>query len=249
LTFITLMLGLLSTVAVAAGTESVEGGMASSSAPLHANLGADLGAGGATATVKQTMDAGRYTYIEVETGEGLRWIAGPQTKVKVGDSVLLSGGMRMANFYSKHLDRTFDELFLVGAIILASGGQAGTEIPAASGNGAAEPPAAVVTGIARAEGGHTIAEILADRTAFTGKQVAVRGQVVKVNSRILGKNWIHLEDGTAGPGGVKNLVVTSDGTATVGSTVLVRGTVATDRDFGAGYSYEVLVEDASIEAE
>jgi len=106
-----------------------------------------------------------------------------------------------------------------------------------------------VTGIAPAEGGATIAEVLTQRTALSGKQIAVRGQVVKVNSRILGKNWIHLEDGTAGPGGTKNLVVTTDDTASVGSVVLVRGTVATDKDFGAGYSYEVLIEDASVETE
>jgi hypothetical protein len=246
---ITLMLGSLSTVAAAAGDESVEGDSAPPPAVHYAPSRANPGAGGSTGKVTQTMDADRYTYIEVETREGLRWFAGPQTKVKVGDSVVLSGGMRMGNFYSKHLDRTFDELFLVGAIGLAPGGQAGTASSVSSGSGAAEPAAAAVTGIARAEGGHTIAEILADRAALTGKPVVVRGQVVKVNSRILGKNWIHLEDGTAGPGGVKNLVVTTHGTAEVGSTVVVRGTVATDKDFGAGYSYEVLIEDASVKAE
>jgi hypothetical protein len=243
---ITLMLGSLSTVAVAAGDESVEGDSAPPPALHHAPSRANPGAGGSTGKVTQTMDTDRYTYMEVGTPEGLRWFAGPQTKVKVGDSVILSGGVRMPNFYSKHLDRTFDELFLVGAIGVASGGQASS---ASSGSGAAEPTAAAVTGIARAEGGHTIAEILADRTALNGKPVVVRGQVVKINSRILGRNWIHLEDGTAGPGGVKDLVVTTDGTAEVGSTVLVRGTVATDKDFGSGYSYEVLIEDASVKAE
>jgi hypothetical protein len=121
----------------------------------------------------------------------------------------------------------------------------------ALGNGTAtEPPVEIdVSGIERVEGGYTIAEIFENRARLAGQEVAVRGKVVKFNSEILGRNWIHLQDGTVGPGGAKDLVVTSDEVAEVGSTVIVRGTVVTDEDFGYGYAYDVLIHEASVTVE
>ena len=71
------------------------------------------------------------------------------------------------------------------------------------------------------------------------------GKVVKYNAMIMGKNWIHLQDGTGEPGS-NDLTVTTQGTAFVGDTVLVRGNIGLDRDMGAGYRYDVLIEDATI---
>jgi hypothetical protein len=72
--------------------------------------------------------------------------------------------------------------------------------------------------------------------------------VVKFISGIMGKNWLHLRDGTGAPGS-DDLTVTTDATVETGSTVVVRGTVTTDRDFGAGYKYELIIEDAEITVE
>jgi hypothetical protein len=66
--------------------------------------------------VTQTMDVPQYTYVEIATGNGLVWAAGPVTPVEVGDSVELSNGIQMVNFHSTTLDRTFDEIYLVPAI-------------------------------------------------------------------------------------------------------------------------------------
>jgi len=41
-------------------------------------------------------------------------------------------------------------------------------------------------------------------------------------------------------------VVTTKDTPTVGQTVLIEGTVSTNKDFGAGYTYAVIVEKAAI---
>jgi hypothetical protein len=71
-------------------------------------------------TVTQTMDVAQYTYVEVDTGKGLLWAAGPLTPVKVGDSVELSNTMSMANFHSTALDRTFDKIHLAPKIQVKS---------------------------------------------------------------------------------------------------------------------------------
>lgn len=115
---------------------------------------------------------------------------------------------------------------------------------------AQQPGAAVdLSGIARAEGGKTVAEVYGEKDALAGQNVRVRGKVVKVNSGIMGKNWLHIRDGS-GSDGTNDLTVTTTGALpTVGDTVVVNGTVAINRDFGAGYSYDVIVEEAEVTVE
>ena len=102
--------------------------------------------------------------------------------------------------------------------------------------------------VARAEGplGRTVAEIGAQRPKLAGKPVRVRGVVVKVNAGILGHTFLHLQDGSAGDAGPADLAVTTDAEPPLGSTVLVEGTLAVDKDFGSGYRYPVLLENARL---
>jgi hypothetical protein len=108
-----------------------------------------------------------------------------------------------------------------------------------------------LSGIAKAEGGKTVGELFSESTALTGKQVSVRGKVVKVNAQIMGKNWLHLRDGSGSDADATNdLTVTTAGELPkVGDTVLVTGQVTTNKDFGMGYQYPVLVEDAEVKVE
>ena len=104
--------------------------------------------------------------------------------------------------------------------------------------------------VAKAEGatGRTVAGLHAERDDLSGKTVALRGKVVKYTAGIMGRNWIHLQDGTGNAtDGTHDVTVTSSGTTAVGEIILVEGTVAVDKDFGAGYRYAVIVEDASVE--
>lgn len=112
-------------------------------------------------------------------------------------------------------------------------------------------PAASVdlSGIAKADGGRTVAEVFAAKADLAGQEVLVRGRVVKSNPGVMGKNWLHVRDGSGGEG-TNDLTVTTTGAAPqVGDTVLVKGTVALDRDLGMGYRYEVIVEDAAVTIE
>lgn len=106
-----------------------------------------------------------------------------------------------------------------------------------------------LTGIARAEGGKTVAEIFEQKDALAGKEVVLRAKVVKVNLGIMGRNWFHLRDGTKTSTGIDDLTVTSSGVAEVGATVVARGRVTLNKDFGFGYRYEVLIEDTTIQPE
>lgn len=210
-----------------------------------------------TGKVVQTMDAGSYTYAEIEADGRKVWVAAPRTPVAVGDTVSVPAGMVMQNFSSKSLGRTFEEVWFVAAIRApgaaaapAPGGSAAAKapepIPAHRGNGAAPKTGALVAAIAKVADGYTVAELYAQKADLAGKPVAVRGKVTKYNAAILGKNWLHIDDGS---GAGKDLTVTTAATAKVGDTVVVRGVLGADRDFGAGYRYDLIIEDAVVIAE
>ena len=162
------------------------------------------------------------------------------------------------------LNRTLGSLLALTVAVAVSGCNkepaattaAAPEAPAAT-MPAAEPhptPAAPteavdLSGIAKADGGKTIAEVFAEKDQLAGQPVVFRGKVVKTNPNIMGKNWLHVRDGS-GAEGTNDLTVTTAGTVpNVGDTVVVKGTVALNKDFGMGYQYDIIVEDAEVTVE
>lgn len=204
--------------------------------------------------VLETMNAANYTYARVQTDSGEKWVAGPQTTLKVGDQVEWPGGVEMKNFTSKSMGKTFESILFVDRLGLAGAAAPAAAAPHGAGGAphaalAGKADAVDVKGIAKAEGGLTVAEVFDRRAELDGKEVTVRGKVVKFNAGVMNRNWIHLRDGSAGKAGENDLTVTGDSTAAVGDTVIVKGKVALSRDFGFGYHYDVLVEGASVKVE
>jgi len=200
--------------------------------------------------VLETMSAAGYTYLRVKTEDGEIWAAGPQTVLAVGERVNLGAGALMPAFESKALERTFDEIFFVSAIeVVGRSDAAGSTAAMPAGHPSVKPTAAVAAGsLQKAEGGSTIAELFARRGELAGQKVLVRGKVVKFTANIMGRNWIHLQDGT-GDADSNDLTVTTADAASIGDVVVVQGTAAVDKDFGAGYHYALIVEQASVQLE
>ena len=111
---------------------------------------------------------------------------------------------------------------------------------------AAPTQAVDLTGIAKAEGGKTVAEVFTGKDQLAGQKVIVRGKVVKANANIMGKNWLHVRDGSGAEGTNDLTVTTSSAVPSVGDIVLVTGTVLLNKDFGMGYKYPVIIEDAEV---
>ena len=195
-----------------------------------------------TGTVVETTNSGGYTYVKLDAGpDGEIWAAGLSTQIAVGDDVSIFGGTLMREFESKTLNRTFKNIYFARALRVVGRGPGASSAPEPQGTLEADP----TIDVEKIEGGHTVAEIFEGAEVLSGRDVVVRGQVVKFNGGILGTNWLHVRDGT-GTTGSDDLTVTTDATANVGDVVVVRGRLATDKDFGAGYHYPVIVEDASI---
>jgi len=100
---------------------------------------------------------------------------------------------------------------------------------------------------AEGENGFTVAEIFEQAKDLDGKKVRVRGQVVKFNANIMGRNWLHLQDGSGDPmQNTHDLVVTTTDQLSSPKVITIEGVVAADKDFGAGYNYVVIIEDSVI---
>ena len=205
-------------------------------------------------TVVATENAGAYTYVQIDFEGGKVWYAAPASTFALGEKVFIpSDGLPMKDFYSETLDRTFDMVYFVGAITKVNVPKEEALPPGHPPiNGETPSETAPVnldfSGIEKPPGGKTIAEIHQDAAALAGKNVIVRGKVVKVSNNILGKNWIHLQDGT-GDASSNDLTVTTKASVEVGATVTVSGVIATNRDFGSGYKYAVLLEEATIQTQ
>lgn len=205
--------------------------------------------------VLETMNSGGYTYVQIQKKSGEKtWVAAPETAVKVGSQISFSGGMEMVNFESKSLKRKFDKIIFAGGVVSDASAKGAS---AASAKDKAASPgskgAAVAKGtkisVKKATGPNaaTIQEAFANSAKLDKKKVVVRGKVVKVSAQIMGKNWIHLQDGTGSQTtGNHNLVCTSKDMVEVGDVVTMSGTLAKDKDFGAGYKYSVIIEDATF---
>ncbi|MHB8989255.1 MAG: DNA-binding protein [Desulfobulbia bacterium] len=191
--------------------------------------------------VVETMNSGGYTYALVDKDGVTTWVALPQSAISVGSDIACQPGMAMSNFKSASLNRSFDSIvFSTG---LASAGAAVAAPPAA----VAAPVTAITVSKAGGANAQTIGEIFEKKDSLENKPVVVQAKVVKVNRGILGKNWLHLQDGTGNQAaGTNDLVVTTDSLPEVGEVVTITGNLSRNRDFGAGYRYGVIIENAEV---
>lgn len=190
-----------------------------------------------------------YSYLRLKTVDGEVWAAVGKAPVKQGAKVTIENVMVMNNFESKALKRKFDKI-VFGSLGGAAAAGAGSAMAAAHPGGVPRADHAGDVKIAKAAGpdGRTVAEVVTKSAELKDKTVQVRGKVVKFSASIMGRNWIHLRDGSGSAADNSNdVLVTTLDQANVGDVVLVKGIVRTDRDFGSGYSYKVLIEEAKLQ--
>ena len=208
--------------------------------------------------VLEVKDVDVYTYLRLKTADGETWAAVNKSAVKKGAEVTIDNPMVMQNFESKSLHRTFDTIVFgtlagtAGAVdphMVPGASPSGSDFHQIHGGGATTPDVGMVK-VAKAEGasGRTVAEVNADRLALKGQRVTIRAKVVKVTANVMGKNWVHLRDGSGlAPDHSNEILATSKEEPKVGDVVIAKGVVRTDVNLGYGYAYKVLVEDASFQ--
>ncbi|MFH0758675.1 MAG: GW dipeptide domain-containing protein [Bacteroidota bacterium] len=196
-----------------------------------------------TVKVKEVEQVSDYTYLLVKSKKTEFWIAVPTIQASPGETYHYQGGMLMKDFYSKELDRTFDEVLFVEALFTGDDSKVMPSQEMTPGSMAPKEKAKVA--VEKVAGTVTIAEIYADPEAYKGKTVRVKGEVTRFNPAIMERNWVHLQDGTEFEGKF-DLTATSNESLEVGTVVILEGILALNLDFGYGYSYEVLLEKATV---
>jgi hypothetical protein len=137
-------------------------------------------------------------------------------------------------------------------LFVSAAGAFPTDDPNATGgprHGSAPAPATPVGKITKsgASDGKTVAEVVSGRDELKGRTVTIHGKVVKASTAILGKNWLHLQDGSGSADkATHDIVVTTTDKVVVGDVVNASGKVQTNVDLGSGYKYAVLIDGAKV---
>jgi hypothetical protein len=103
--------------------------------------------------------------------------------------------------------------------------------------------------VEKAEGdnSYTVEEIYSRAKELNGKKVRLQGKVVKYNPNIMGRNWLHIQDGSGNPiNNTHDLVVTTSETVSGNEIIVVEGKLTANKDFGAGYKYAAIIEEAVV---
>jgi hypothetical protein len=204
--------------------------------------------------VAEVVQTSNYTYLKVSDNGAENWIAVTRQEAAVGDVYYYDQALEMKNFNSKELKRTFETIYFVQGLskqpITAAAapptgmGEMGGDAAAKhTGKIALEKKAGI--SIAPVAGSVSIAQLYADKAKYSGKVIKIKGQVVKINEQVMGKNWIHIQDGSGDTGNFDLAVTTLDGMK-MDDVVTFEGTITLNKDFGAGYFYEIIMEDAKL---
>lgn len=200
--------------------------------------------------VEEVIQTSGYTYMRVKENDAEKWIAVNRQEAAPGDVYYYEqDGLEMRNFNSKELNRTFETVYFVDKLSKEPVA-AHAHDHAAEGAKEIKPVQATLTqkegiSVEPAVEGLTIAKLYAERAKYDGKTIKMKGQVVKINDEVMDRNWIHIQDGTS-EGGNFDLTVTTKDVVKVDDVVTFEGTISLKKDFGYGYFYEVIMEDAKV---
>lgn len=192
--------------------------------------------------VVEILQTQSYTYLNVKENDSLRWLAMPKTEAEVGELYYYQGGNEMVDFRSTSLDRTFESILFLGGVVKVPSADDNEQKSTAKDSGSATKLDIKVEPL---EDGITIDELFQNKEKYEGKSVKIKAKVTQLNESIMGRNWLHLQDGTDYNGNF-DLVATSQMIASADQIVIVEGVVVLNKDFGYGYFYDLLLENCKI---
>ncbi len=200
--------------------------------------------------IQDVLQVSEYTYLLVLEDGKEKWLAAPSVQVDKGKTYYFKNGMEMANFESKELNKTFKKIYFIDKISTdpSMKSEAVISIPKKNNvtHQATKPKLEKEkVKISLMEGVVTIADLYENIDKYKGQEVKIRGKVTKYNPAILKKNWIHLQDGTSFNDKF-DFTATIDKEVKVGDIVTIEGIITVNKDFGYGYVYEVIMENANL---
>ena len=196
--------------------------------------------------VKEVLQANSYTYVKATESGNEIWMAIMKSDIEVGKKYYYDDAMEMKNFESKDLSRTFESIYFLQGLYENPSDftKIGVAAPNDAVHGEKTEPAQKDINIPEEEGVKSIAFLYDNKEDLASQKVVVKGVVTKYNPKIMNKNWVHIQDGT-GDESSFDLTITTLDKVKLGDIVKFEGTVTINKDFGHGYKYELLLEDAT----
>ncbi len=195
--------------------------------------------------VEEVLNTEKYSYLKVKEEGNSFWVAISKREVMIGETYFYKGGLLKKNFFSREFDRVFETVYLVSNIWQKKKDNAGSALAEAAANifGGEPAPDLTVGEITLTEGAVQLSALFSNKQKYDKQLIKITGKCVKVNPMIMNRNWLHIQDG-AGEG--LDLTVTTTESIPLGAIVSLEGTIALDKDFGAGYRYDIIMEGAVV---
>jgi hypothetical protein len=194
--------------------------------------------------VTEVLPAERYVYLKVSESGKEFWIASRKSNINKGERYFYKGGLLKTNFESKEFNRVFDSIYLVSNLVPEDHSKHAVDQTTPQSKPAAREDIPTHTDkVVTHKGSITIAELVKNPKKYEGHTIQISGTCVKINPNIMDRNWIHLQDGSMDS---YDLVITSATFVPEGSAVTMKGVVGLNRDFGAGYTYDIILEEGLL---
>ena len=198
--------------------------------------------------VSEVIPGNKYVYVLVEENGRQFWISTGMKELNEGETYYYTESILKTQFESKEHNRVFDTLYLVTELVPASHGQ---DMHGFNASAMDEEQVQIIKkSIVKEQdssavfaGPVKIAELVDNPEKYAGKKVELTGVCTKINAGIMGRNWLHLKDGSRDS---YDLVVTSNDMPEKGSEITLRAIVRLNVDLGSGYSYPILLENGVI---
>ncbi|REE81924.1 SH3 domain-containing protein [Lutibacter oceani] len=204
-----------------------------------------------TVKVNEILETSKYLYMNVTENDEQFWIATRLMDVAIGETYYYKGGLLKTNYESKDFNRVFEKIYLISGSLVAAN-HSSTKKTTSNSNQlltkqetTKATPAPIKTTVNKieVEGSMKISELVKNAKNLEGKTVQISGVCVKSNANIMNRNWIHLKDGSKDD---FDLVITSDTFIPEDAIITLKATVSLNKDFGAGYKYDLILENGII---
>jgi hypothetical protein len=193
--------------------------------------------------VLEVINSGSYTYVRLKDGNKEIWAAISAQIIEAGKTYYYKDAFEMKDFQSKSLNRVFESIWFINNFYSSNPmNNPSTNTQNSTSNSGAKTPE-----IETPEGAYNLAYIFEHKGELKNQEIIVRGQIMKINLNIMKTNWVHIQDGTSYHGNFDLTITTHDAiNFAIDDVISFKGKLILNKDFGAGYQYDYLLEDAII---
>ena len=195
-----------------------------------------------SAIAVEVINSGGYSYVKLSEEGKEFWAAVSAQPIEVSHIYFYKDAFEMKNFQSKSLNRVFESIWFINEFYAQNPNMQTPKQISATKKTIAKSEVSLIDS---PKDGFSLENVFKKKEELKNQFIVVKGQVVKISRNIMGVNWIHIQDGSNYKG-INDLAVTSSQSVDyeVGDVVTFKGKLILDRDFGSGYKYDFLLEDA-----